>query len=143
MTWIRTYSVVTTAAASSVYGRWTDLDTWAIDDADLQWVQVEGPVRVGASGKVKSGGPAQKITFTELVPNRAMNFEIKLPLATLSFPHSIEKLDEGLRITHGVRFDGPLAGLFGAVVGRSIGAGLPAVVRAVVDRAVAAEHGNS
>ncbi|MFC9787020.1 SRPBCC family protein [Rhodococcus sp. NPDC127528] len=139
MEWYRSYSVVTAASAESVYRRWTDIGTWAEDDADLDWVRVDGPVRVGATGKVKTGGPAQRITFTELTPGRAMNFEIGLPGATLSFPHAIEQLAEGIRVTHGVRFSGPLASLFGFVAGRKIAMGLPLVVRTVVDRALEAE----
>jgi hypothetical protein len=139
MEWSRSYSVVTTATPEAVYHRWTDIATWAEDDGDLDWVRVDGPVRVGATGRVKTGGPVQRITFTELTPGRAMNFEIRLPGATLSFPHSVEQLAEGIRVTHGVRFSGPLAGLFGFVAGRKIALGLPLVVRTVVDRALAAE----
>ncbi|TQF74882.1 hypothetical protein FK531_02080 [Rhodococcus spelaei] len=138
MEWYRSYSVVTAAAPEEIYRRWTDIGTWAEDDADLEWVRVDGPVRVGATGKVKTGGPAQRITFTELVPGRVMNFEIRLPGATLSFPHAIEELPEGIRVTHGVRFLGPLATVFGFVAGRKIALGLPLVVRTVADRAFAA-----
>lgn len=139
MEWHNSYSVVTGASPEAVYGRWTDLSTWAEDDADLQWVRVDGAVRVGATGKVKTGGPAQKITFTRLEPGRAMDFEIRLPGATLSFPHSITPLADGIRVTHGVRFDGPLAKVFGFFVGRGIARGLPLVVRTVADRALAGE----
>lgn len=140
MNWYRSYSVVTAASAEAIYRRWTDIETWAQDDADLEWVKVDGPVRVGATGKVKTGGQAKRITFTELVPSEAMDFAIKLPLATLSFPHSIEPLAEGIRVTHGVRFQGPLAGVLGFVVGRKIAQALPLVVRTVADRALADEE---
>ncbi|MGQ3505134.1 hypothetical protein ACT9SR_13515, partial [Enterococcus faecalis] len=68
---------------------------------------------------------------TELQPGYAMNFRIGLPGASLSFPHRMQATPNGLSVTHAVEISGPLAPVFGLLVGRSIAAGLPAVVRLV------------
>ncbi|MFH5207124.1 SRPBCC family protein [Antrihabitans sp. NCIMB 15449] len=138
MAWNYEYGVVTSASPEAVYNRWTTMATWSEDDPDLTWARVDGPVAVGATGKVKTSGPAQRFTFTELEPNVAMNFAIRLPLAVLSFPHRIETVADGVRVTHGVHIDGPLAPLFGVAVGRKIARGLPTVVGLVVDGALRA-----
>ncbi|MDQ1172572.1 hypothetical protein QE430_000879 [Microbacterium testaceum] len=83
------------------------------------------------------GTPAQRFTFTELQPGVAMNFRIGLPGAVLSFPHRMRQTPNGLSVTHAVEISGPLAGVFGPLVGRKIAAGLPAVVRLVTTNALA------
>ena len=137
MTWTGEHTVTTTAAAEAIWYRWTTLDTWSEDDPECQWARLEGPVVVGASGTVKSKGPASKFTFTELEPNRRMVFEIKLPLATLRLPHTMRETADGVTFTHAVEISGPLARLWGALVGGGIVRGLPEVVANVATNALA------
>lgn len=138
MIWRREYTHLTTATAEAVWKRWTTPEDWAIDDPDLREATFPVPVRVGAVGRVVNHGtPPQKIVFTELQPGYAMNFRIGLPGASLSFPHRMQATPNGLSVTHAVEISGPLAPVFGLLVGRSIAAGLPAVVRLVTTNALA------
>ncbi|MFS0792633.1 hypothetical protein [Microbacterium sp. 1P10AE] len=138
MTWRREYTQLTTATPEAVWKRWTTPEDWATDDPDLREATFPVPARVGAVGRVVNHGtPAQKIVFTELQPGYAMNFRISLPGATLSFPHRMHMTPNGLSVTHAVEISGPLAKLYGLLVGRSIAAGLPAVVRLVTTNALA------
>jgi hypothetical protein len=138
MIWRREYTHLTTATAEAVWKRWTTPEDWAIDDPDLREAMFPVPVRVGAVGRVVNHGtPPQKILFTELQPGYAMNFRIGLPGAVLSFPHRMQATPNGLSVTHAVEISGPLAPVFGLLVGRSIAAGLPAVVRLVTTNALA------
>jgi len=138
MIWRREYTHLTTATAEAVWKRWTTPAEWAIDDPDLREATFPVPVRVGAVGRVVNHGtPPQKIVFTELQPGYAMNFRIGLPGAVLSFPHRMQATPNGLSVTHAVEISGPLAPVFGLLVGRSIAAGLPAVVRLVTTNALA------
>lgn len=138
MIWRREYTHLTTATAEAVWKRWTTPEDWAIDDPDLREATFPVPVRVGAVGRVVNHGtPPQKILFTELQPGYAMNFRIGLPGAVLSFPHRMQATPNGLSVTHAVEISGPLAPVFGLLVGRSIAAGLPAVVRLVTTNALA------
>lgn len=140
MIWRREYSHLTTATADAVWKRWTTPEDWAVDDPDLRAAEFSVPARVGAVGRVVNHGtPAQKFVFTELQPGLGMNFRIALPGATLSFPHRMRETPNGLAVTHAVEISGPLAALFGVVVGRRIAAGLPAVVRLVTTNALADE----
>ncbi len=136
MSWSSSFTQHTTATAEAVWKRWTTAADWAIDDPDTEWATFDSPT-VGSTGKVKSvGSPAQKFTFTELVPNERMVFSIGLPLATLTFPHTMRVTPLGLEVRHEVKFTGPLAGLYGAIIGRGIGRGLPEVVRLVTGNAL-------
>jgi hypothetical protein len=137
MTWTASFSQHTTATADAVWKRWTTAADWATDDPDTEWAAFDAPT-VGTIGRVKSvGSPAQKLTFTSLVPNESMLFEIVLPLARLSFPHSMRSTALGLEVTHAVSFDGPLAQVYGRLIGRKIAQGLPEVVRLVTGNALA------
>ncbi|WP_144830208.1 hypothetical protein [Microbacterium sp. BH-3-3-3] len=138
MTWRREYTHLTTASAEAVWKRWTTPADWAVDDPDLREAVFAVPPRVGSTGRVLNHGtPAQRFTFTELQPGVAMNFRIGLPGAVLSFPHRMRQTPNGLSVTHAVEISGPLAGVFGPLVGRKIAAGLPAVVRLVTTNALA------
>ncbi|TQS45060.1 SRPBCC family protein [Cryptosporangium phraense] len=132
MTWSRRHSQLTTATAAQLWERWTDLDSWPIDDPDVEWAQVGRAVAPGAIGTVKNHGtPAQKIEFTRVERERAMDFVIRLPLATLTITHDLEPAAGGIRVTHGVVLDGPLHQLYARVVGVKLARGLPVVVRNV------------
>ena len=136
MTWTGEHTLTTTAAAEAIWYRWTTLSTWSEDDPECRWARMDGPIVVGASGSLKSTGPASKFTFTELEPNRRMVFEIKLPLATLRLPHTMIESADGVTLTHAVEITGPLAGLWGALVGRGVVRGLPEVVANVATNAL-------
>jgi len=132
MTWSRHHSQLTTATAAQLWARWTDAASWQVDDPGVEWAQIDGPLAVGTAGVVKDHGmPAQKIEFTRVEHERAMDFVIKLPLATLTITHDMEPTGEGMRTTHGVVLDGPLHRLYAALVGASLARGLPVVVRNV------------
>ena len=138
----REHAIVTTAPAEAIWRRWTTVDFWPEDDPDCRWARVDGAFVVGAKGKVKTGGPAARFTVTQLERNHAMCFEIRLPGATMSFPHTAESVEQGIRLTHGLTITGPLAPLWSRLVGRGVAAGLPEVVALVATNALsqAGEH---
>ncbi|WP_447646625.1 SRPBCC family protein [Nocardioides zeae] len=132
MTWTRRHSQLTTATTAQVWDRWTDPTTWQVDDPGVAWAQFDPAVREGATGTVKNHGtPPQRITFTRVEHERAMDFAIRLPLATLTVTHDVEPDGERTRLTHGVTIDGPLHRVYAMLVGRKLARGLPAVVRTV------------
>jgi hypothetical protein len=132
----REHTIVTSAPAEAIWRRWTTVELWPDDDPDCRWAQVDGAFAVGAKGRVKTGGPAAHFTVTRLEPNRAMCFEIRLPGATMSFPHTAAPVDQGIRLTHGLTITGPLAPLWRLLVGRGVAAGLPEVVALVATNAL-------
>lgn len=139
MTWRREHTELTTASRDAVWRRWTTASAWVEDDPAVRSAELPPDLRVGSRGAVQDHGtPRQTTTFTRLVPGRAMEFAIALPLARMSFPHTMTETEHGLRVTHAVELRGPLAPLFAALVGRGIARGLPDVVRRVVTHALQA-----
>lgn len=132
MTWSRHHSRLTTATAAQLWERWTNAQYWKVDDPGVEWAQIDGPLAVGTTGVVKNHGtPAQKIRFIRVEHERAMDFAIRLPLATLSITHEMEPAGEGIRTTHGVVLDGPLYRVYAALLGGKLARALPTVVRNV------------
>ncbi|MGY5115582.1 hypothetical protein ACWC2H_06880 [Streptomyces sp. 900105755] len=132
MTWSRYHSQLTTATAPQLWERWTNAAYWQLDDPGVAWAQIDGPLTVGTTGVVKDHGtPAQKIEFTRVEHERAMDFVIRLPLATLTITHDMEPAGEGMRTTHGIVLDGPLHRLYAALLGGKLARQLPVVVRNV------------
>ena len=141
MTWSRHHSELTTATAAQLWERWTNVECWQIDDPGVAWAQIDGPLMVGATGVVKDhGAPPQKIEFSRVEHERAMDFVIRLPLATLSITHDMEPVGECMRTTHGVVFDGPLHRVYAALLGGKLARGLPTVVRNVTAGALQQAH---
>lgn len=132
MSWTRSHTQLTTATTDQLWRRWINIDYWQLDDPDVEWARADGAPAQGITGVIKShGAPAQKFVFTRVVPQRQMNFLFKLPLATMEITHDMRPADEGVATTHGVVIEGPLAPVYGFLVGRKIAAGLPGVVRRV------------
>jgi len=136
LSWRASATIATTATPEAIWHRWTEVELWPADDPDCRWATIDGDYRVGATGTVKAAGPASHFRVTELDPLRRMVFEIAVPLGTLRFPHTVEPLAEGVLLTHAVEITGPLAQVYGAVIGQVIRRGLPEVVRLVATHAL-------
>ncbi|EXG80521.1 SRPBCC family protein [Cryptosporangium arvum] len=132
MTWSHRHSELTTATPAQLWTRWTTAGSWRIDDPGVEWARFDGAVVEGATGVVKThGAPARTIEFTRVEPGRAMDFTIRLPLATLAITHDMEPAAGGTRTTHGVVLDGPLHRVYALLLGGTLARGLPTVVRNV------------
>ncbi|MCL8014940.1 hypothetical protein [Streptomyces sp. AS02] len=137
MTWSRHHTLVTTATPEQLWARWTTAEYWASDDPAVEWAAFDAPAATGVTGRVKNtGSPAQKFRFTDVRTHERMDFEIRLPFASLSVTHAMEVTGPGVASTHGIVIEGPLSGFYGAVLGARLAAGLPDVVRRVVDGAL-------
>lgn len=140
MTWSTQSTRETTATPQAVWDRWTTASAWSQDDPGCRWATLELPVTSGSKGQVKTTGPAQKIVFTEVVALERMTFAIRLPGAMMTLPHTMAPgtTPGTLSVTHRIEISGPLAPLFGLVIGRGLARQLPAVVRLVTENAVLA-----
>lgn len=114
----------------AIWERWTRLELWAEDDPKTEWAKLDGPLAVGATGRLKpTQGPASKLTVTRVDEPLRFDCELKVPVAVMRFEHEMVPIGDGsVRLTHRVVITGPFAALYGRFVGRSIIAGLPDVM---------------
>jgi hypothetical protein len=112
------HSADSSADPDAVWRRYTDVEHWSEWSRNgVEWSRVNGPFEVGTTGRSKPPG-ARALDF-ELVavePEKLFVSEAKLPGARLRFEHSIVPKEQGCRITHRIRLDGPLAFAYWPIV---------------------------
>ncbi len=122
-----------------VWAVWADLPNWPTWDTAAAWVRPEqgGPMAVGQTYLLQPRrGPKARGTITRVDPGRGFADVTRLPLCRLAFDHTVEDVPAGgVRITHRVTLDGPLAFAFRPLLGVRIAAGIPAVMDNLVARA--------
>jgi uncharacterized protein YndB with AHSA1/START domain len=117
LSWEASHSVITSAEPPAVWALWADPDRWPDWNEQLERVEGESPLELGAELKLKlkrGGKVAYKVV--ELEPERLLVTEMRLPGARLRHEHRIE----GGEITNVFRLSGALSGLYVVMMGRSL-----------------------
>ncbi|MGQ0837251.1 SRPBCC family protein [Actinokineospora sp.] len=128
--WTFEHTETTSASPAQLWARYAEPATWPEWDHETATVTVDGPMAVGTRGTLKPvRGPATPFVFTEVTPAVGFTDVSRLPLARLTFSHVIEPTEAGSRFTHRVAISGLLGPVFARVIGRTIAAGLPTVMR--------------
>lgn len=135
--WSTEASTVTPASPEAVWALYEQVGAWNAWDHEVEWSRLDGPFQAGSSGVLKpKGGPASKFRLTAVEQGRRFADLTRLPLAVLSFEHTLTpEPSGGTRIHHRVTLRGPLTFLFSRVIGRNIAAGLPGAVKALAQAA--------
>lgn len=108
-----------------------DVAGWPTWDPDTRAASIAGPFASGATGRLKPAkGFAVPMRFTSVGVHH-FTVESPAPFCTMRFEHELAPLAGGTRVTHRVTFEGPLARLFGHLVGRRVRTGLPVTMRSL------------
>ncbi|MBP8920255.1 MAG: SRPBCC family protein [Micropruina sp.] len=113
--------VRTTHAPSAVFSRWADPESWPEWDPEVRRVSFEGPVQVGARGRLRPrSGPGTSFSVTAVERDREFTNASPMPGAMLTFEHLVSPAADGAEVAVTVRLDGPLAPLWARLVGRGM-----------------------
>lgn len=120
------HRTITTASAETIFRIYEDVShrhTW---DPDTRSASLDGPLRVGARGKLtpRQGNTVpMRVTFVQ--PNRAFTVESRIPLLRMVFEHELHPVARGTEIVHRVTLSGLLSRVIGRMLVRQMDAGLP------------------
>jgi uncharacterized protein YndB with AHSA1/START domain len=118
----------TTASKQAVYALWADPSTWSRWDPQVASVTMNGPVRVGARGKMKGvSGPDSNIEITAMEPGVRFAYAASGPGLRIVFERRFEAGD-ATRFTHSVAMSGAMSGFLAPRVGVRIQEGMPAAM---------------
>ena len=124
------WSVEASAEARATMGEiwelWADVAAWPKWDRELEWANLEGDFRDGATGSLKpKGWPVSKFCITISEKGRSFTCTSKLPFTKMIFIHSVAACGEGrVKITHRARIKGLLAPLLFLTLRRNLKRGL-------------------
>jgi ligand-binding SRPBCC domain-containing protein len=120
----------TTATAEQIWPYYADPTRWPEWDHALAKASLDGPLVVGTSGRIHPvKGPRVSFTMTEVTAHRSFSDVTRFPFARITFTHVIAPTDSGCQLTHRFQVTGPLAPVFGVLIGRAIAAELPTAMR--------------
>lgn len=120
------------APAETVFDLYRDVGGWKQWDPDTSDARLDGPFEVGTLGRiVPAKGRGAPMRITEITPGRSFTVEAWIPLFRMKFDHELVPSGGGVRALHRVSFSGPLAFLFGPMVGKQVRAGLPHTMRSL------------
>ncbi len=117
------YSVETSAAESTIWGLWTDVENWKDFDVLLEYSYLEqGAVfNEGAQGYLKAqGAPRVSFEIGEFMDRQSFAVKLKIPLfQTIQQRRYFETAAGGKTVfTHEIKFEGGLSPLVYLFLGR-------------------------
>lgn len=121
---MKTYGVSrsTTAGPERVWSIWSDPNNWSRWNSGIKSAQVEGLIADGARGKMTtSRGSTHDVTFSNVVAGRGFSMTMAgAPLTIFTFNCEIAPDGTGSAISQNVAITGPLAFLFGPMMGNEM-----------------------
>ena len=115
-------SRTTTAPVERVWNVWTDTANWTQWNSGITAMNLDRGIAPGSSGSMTtSRGSTHRVEVGEVEPPR--RFTLKswvLPLTTFTFICEIEPQGSGSSIAQSVELAGPLAFIFGPMMGKQM-----------------------
>jgi hypothetical protein len=131
-------SRATTASPDRVWRLWSDTNNWNRWNTGIRNAQIDGPMANGVTGTMTTNrGSTHAVTFSNVVPLRGFSMSMSGPPgATITFTCEITPSGAGSTIAQSASFSGPLAFLWGPLMGSQMA---PHFVPVLDDLAAAAE----
>jgi len=109
----------TTASPERVWSIWSDPNNWSRWNSGICSATIDGQLASGATGTmVTTRGSAHAVTFAGVVPSRGFTMSTSGPPGTtMTFICEIEPDGSGSTISQSVALTGPLAFLWGPLLG--------------------------
>ena len=128
--------IIVSARPETIFGIYENVEGWCEWDPSVHSSSIAGPFVPGTTGQLKPmNGPLVKTRLTHVDKNRSFANETALPLCKMKFEHQLIPQGKTTRVLHQVSFSGPLAFLFGRVIGNQIRRGLPEVLKGLKTKA--------
>ena len=129
-------STTINASAETIFALYADVAHWPSWDPDVKSASLQGRFASGAVGEVKPhGGPKSAVHFVEVVSNKSVHSECKLPLGKMRFDYELQASGGATQVTHRTTFTGPLAPLWGRLIGSGMKKSLPAALAGLKSKA--------
>jgi uncharacterized protein YndB with AHSA1/START domain len=118
-------TLATTATRQAVYALWADPTQWTRWDPQIESASINGPVRVGARGKLKgTSGPESTIEIIAMEPGVRFAYAATGVGLRIVFDRRFEA-GEPTRFTHSVTISGAAAGFLAGSLGRRFQGAMP------------------
>ncbi|HLY67550.1 MAG TPA: SRPBCC family protein [Chloroflexota bacterium] len=135
------HTLETTAAPDAVWRIWSAPQTWPEWNPDVQSIELDGPFAAGTTGKMstKRGG-THDIRLEQVDSGKSFQLETAaIPGARFHFRCEIAPLPSGgSRISQGISMSGPMAWLFGPMMGPKIAQSFAPILQSLKAKAEAA-----
>lgn len=133
--WTHTYEAQTDLPPTAIWPVIADVRRWPEVDANIEWLEIEAEPAPGVRFTLKPrGGPRLAFTIGRFEAPATYSDVCRMPLATMETTHSLQAGPRTV-VRVEIRISGPLAPLWGALVGRRHAAGLPAQTERILERA--------
>lgn len=118
------------APSSVLFQIYEDVSNWHVWDPDTQRAFLDGPLSVGAKGKLTpTKGNTVPMRVTEVTRDRSFTVEARIPLFRMVFEHELHPNIGGTEVVHRVTLSGPLLFILGRMLGKQIDSGLPVTLK--------------
>lgn len=126
--WTYQHSMVTNLAPESIWTLYVNISKWILWDKDLIETKINGTFSKGVTGYLTSKSQETlPFVLTEVRENEYFSNLTKLDSIgiEIEFSHCLEIIEEGTKVTHGVKITGTNAATLGKKIGSNISRGIP------------------
>lgn len=124
------HRIAIAASADTIFRIYEDVQNWHTWDPDTKQAFLDGPFRVGSSGRITPPrGMTVPMLLTQVVPGRCFTVESKIPLFRMLFEHELVPIAGATEVIHRVTFSGWMSVVLGPLLSKQLNRGLPVTLR--------------